>query len=90
MLAVGRLHPVKDHAFLIRACELLKNRGLPFTCVIAGEGPERTSIEALIEELNLKLTCGSLDTCPRSISMPATQVLTWSSSPVGARVFRSF
>ena len=54
MLAVGRLHPVKDHAFLIRACELMKNRGLPFTCVIAGEGPERTSIEALIEKLNLQ------------------------------------
>lgn len=54
MLAVGRLHPVKDHAFLIRACELMKNRGLLFTCVIAGEGPERASIEALIEKLNLQ------------------------------------
>jgi colanic acid/amylovoran biosynthesis glycosyltransferase len=54
MLAVGRLHPVKDHAFLVRACELLKNRGLPFTCVIAGDGPERTSIETLIGELNLQ------------------------------------
>lgn len=54
MLAVGRLHPVKDHAFLIRACKLMKNRGLPFTCVIAGEGPERASMEALIEKLNLQ------------------------------------
>ena len=25
MLAVGRLHPVKDHAFLLRACHELKN-----------------------------------------------------------------
>lgn len=54
MLAVGRLHPVKDHAFLIRACELLKNRGVSFTCVIAGDGPERASIEILIGELNLE------------------------------------
>ena len=54
MLAVGRLHAVKDHAFLIRACKLIKNRGVPFTCVIAGEGTERTSIEALIAELGLE------------------------------------
>jgi colanic acid/amylovoran biosynthesis glycosyltransferase len=54
MLAVGRLHPVKDHAFLVQACRLLKNRGIPFDCVIAGEGPERTSIEAMIRDLDLQ------------------------------------
>ena len=54
MLAVGRLHPVKDHAFLIRACHLLKNRNVPFVCVIAGDGPERTSIETLIRNLDLQ------------------------------------
>ena len=54
MLAVGRLHAVKDHIFLIRACERLKNRGVPFKCVIAGEGPERQSMEALIGELDLE------------------------------------
>ncbi len=54
MLAVGRLHPVKDHAFLVQACRLLKNRGIPFDCAIAGEGPERTSIEALIHDLDLQ------------------------------------
>jgi glycosyltransferase involved in cell wall biosynthesis len=71
MLAVGRLHAVKDHAFLIRACELLKNRGVRFTCVIAGDGPERTSIEALIGELKLEghvglaghLSAQQLDAC---------------------------
>ena len=71
MLAVGRLHPVKDHAFLLRACELLKNRGVPFACVIAGDGPERASIETLIGELNLEghvrlaghLSAQQLDAC---------------------------
>ena len=71
MLAVGRLHPVKDHVFLIRACELLKNRGVPFTCVIAGDGPERKSIETLIGELKLDghvrlaghLSAQQLDAC---------------------------
>ena len=54
MLAVGRLHPVKDHAFLLRACRLLKNRDVPFTCVIAGDGLERPSIEWLIKDLDLR------------------------------------
>jgi colanic acid/amylovoran biosynthesis glycosyltransferase len=54
MLAVGRLHPVKDHDFMIRACRMLKNRGLPFVCLIAGDGPERVSIEGLIRELDLQ------------------------------------
>jgi colanic acid/amylovoran biosynthesis glycosyltransferase len=53
MLAAGRLHPVKDHAFLVRACRLLKDREVPFECVIAGEGPERASIESLIRDLAL-------------------------------------
>ena len=53
MLAVGRLHPVKGHVFLVRACRLLKNRDVPFTCQIAGEGPERTSLELLIRDLDL-------------------------------------
>jgi colanic acid/amylovoran biosynthesis glycosyltransferase len=53
MLAVGRLHPVKDHAFLVRACRLLKNHDAPFVCLIAGEGPERASIEKLIRDLDL-------------------------------------
>ncbi|HXX16877.1 MAG TPA: glycosyltransferase family 4 protein [Candidatus Eremiobacteraceae bacterium] len=54
MLAVGRLHPVKDHAFLVRACRLLKSRGLKFTCSIVGEGPERPSLEKLIRALDLE------------------------------------
>jgi len=54
MLAVGRLHPVKDHDFMVRACRMLKDRGLPFVCLIAGDGPERVSIAGLIRELDLQ------------------------------------
>jgi len=54
LLAVGRLHAVKDHAFLLRSCALLKQRSLRFLCLIAGEGPERKSLEQLIAELGLK------------------------------------
>jgi colanic acid/amylovoran biosynthesis glycosyltransferase len=54
MLAVGRLHPVKDHAFLVRACRQLKDKGLNFLCFIAGEGAERTRLERLIKDLDLQ------------------------------------
>ncbi len=53
MLAVGRLHPVKNHAFLARACRRLKDRGIRFLCLIAGEGGERPSLEKLIRDLDL-------------------------------------
>ena len=55
ILAVGRLHPVKDHAFLIRACRVLRDRGQQFQCLIAGEGEERPSLERLIHDLHLEL-----------------------------------
>lgn len=54
MLAVGRLHAVKDHAFLVRACAQLRARGLDFCCDIAGEGPERPRLEEQIRERGLQ------------------------------------
>ncbi len=50
LLAVGRLHAVKDHAFLVRACAELDAEKLSFKCLIAGEGPERCHLESLIRE----------------------------------------
>lgn len=54
MLAVGRLHPVKDHAFLLHACHELKSCGIDFLCLIAGEGPQRPWLEHLIRNLGLE------------------------------------
>jgi glycosyltransferase involved in cell wall biosynthesis len=45
---------VKDHAFLVRACTRLRDRGLDFECLIAGEGPERRRLEILIRESRLQ------------------------------------
>ena len=53
ILTVGRLHAVKDHAFLVRACSELAARGLHFQCEIAGEGPERKRLERLISSCGL-------------------------------------
>ena len=52
LLAVGRLHAVKDHAFLVRACAELHAHGVDFQCSIAGGGPERRRLESQIR------TCG--------------------------------
>ncbi len=65
MLAVGRLHEVKDHAFLIRACGEMKSRGLNFMCLIAGEGPERQALESLICDLGLQREVTLLGHVPR-------------------------
>jgi colanic acid/amylovoran biosynthesis glycosyltransferase len=54
LLAVGRLHHVKDHAFLIRACAQLRDCGLGFQCAIAGDGPERDTLASLIGEKRLQ------------------------------------
>jgi glycosyltransferase involved in cell wall biosynthesis len=65
MLAVGRLHSVKDHAFLVRACRRLKDRGMEFLCLIAGEGPERAGLERLIHDLGLTEEVKLLGYVPR-------------------------
>lgn len=54
MFTAGRLHSVKDHAFLIRSCRLLKDRGMEFTCLIAGDGPKKRFLEFLIRDLDLQ------------------------------------
>ena len=53
LLAVGRLHPVKNHIFLLQACFLLRECGVRFRCVIVGDGPERQRLEFLIQELKI-------------------------------------
>ena len=54
LLAIGRLHAVKDHAFLIRACAQLQQRGVSFECLIAGSGSEWRNLQSLIRELGLE------------------------------------
>jgi glycosyltransferase involved in cell wall biosynthesis len=54
LLAVGRLHAVKDHAFLVRACAQICSRGVDVECSIAGHGPERRHLESLIRSCGLE------------------------------------
>jgi colanic acid/amylovoran biosynthesis glycosyltransferase len=66
LLAVGRLHAVKDHAFLVQACEQLRGRDVDFECLIAGEGPERRNLEALIRGCHLGKRVRLLGHLPRA------------------------
>ena len=59
LLAAGRLHPVKNHAFLVRACAELRARGVNFECFIAGAGPERRHLQSVIRKYGLE-DCVSL------------------------------
>lgn len=49
----GRLEPKKGLDTLIRACAQLLNRGVRFTCVIAGTGSCLDALKRLCEELKL-------------------------------------
>jgi glycosyltransferase involved in cell wall biosynthesis len=54
LLAVGRLHPIKNFNFLIDACAALHRQGLDLFCWIAGEGPERPALERQIARIGLQ------------------------------------
>ena len=45
IFSVGRLIEFKGFADLIAACAILRDRGVPLRCVIAGEGPLQAALE---------------------------------------------
>ena len=53
ILSVGRLAPEKNHASLINAFALLP-KALKPKLIILGEGPSRSSLEALVKQLDLE------------------------------------
>ena len=50
---VGRLTPVKGHRVLLKALAASRSRLPPFTCLIIGDGPERSDLGARVESLGL-------------------------------------
>jgi glycosyltransferase involved in cell wall biosynthesis len=65
IVAVGRLHAVKDHAFLVQACTQLHDLDVPFECLIAGDGPERRNLESDIWQFGLEGRIALLGHVPR-------------------------
>ena len=52
VLGVGRLVEKKGFSDLVHAIALLRRQGVDLACVIAGDGEERASLEALARELD--------------------------------------
>ncbi len=50
VLSVGRLHPQKDFATLVRAAAVLAGRDPQPLVVIAGDGPQRAQVGRLVED----------------------------------------
>jgi len=53
IMTLGRLVAYKGFDRVIQACATLRREGLDFRCVIAGDGSQRPSLEALVAELDL-------------------------------------
>ncbi len=53
VLSVGRLVEKKGFEDLIRACAILRDAGVKFTCEIVGKGPRESALLALIAALDL-------------------------------------
>ncbi len=53
ILGVGRLVEKKGFHHLIHACRILKQMGVPFRCVMVGEGPQRHLLEEQIRQNGL-------------------------------------
>ena len=51
---VGRLSPEKGVDLFLDACAVLVRKGLPFSALVAGDGPERTRLEAQHARLGLE------------------------------------
>lgn len=50
---VARLAPIKDHATLIAACQILKLSGIDFHLLVVGDGPLKNELLSLADTLQL-------------------------------------
>jgi glycosyltransferase involved in cell wall biosynthesis len=54
LLGVGQLNPRKGFHVLIEACRMLRDKGTAYVCKIVGDGDQRTELEAMVDEYNLR------------------------------------
>ncbi len=65
ILCIASLEEVKGHRHLVRACRMLTQRGLDWSCDLVGDGPMRANIEGWIEESGLSERMELLGPLPR-------------------------
>ncbi|OGV96274.1 hypothetical protein A2W24_04005 [Microgenomates group bacterium RBG_16_45_19] len=54
IVSVGRLHMIKGHDILIKALDIAREQLKDFKAHIIGEGPEKTNLQKLINDLRLE------------------------------------
>jgi len=54
IVCVARHVEVKNLGLLLQACALLRDCGMPFRCVMVGDGPLRCELEGMRRQLNLE------------------------------------
>ena len=54
LIAIGTLEPRKNQAFLLHVLATAKARGFSYTLTLVGNGPDRTKLMALTEQLGLQ------------------------------------
>jgi colanic acid/amylovoran biosynthesis glycosyltransferase len=54
VVCVGSFEEVKGHEYLLRACRLLADEEVDFTCRLVGDGPLRARIEQLVRDWRLE------------------------------------
>jgi colanic acid/amylovoran biosynthesis glycosyltransferase len=54
IISIGSLQPYKGQSYLVEACVLLQQRGIPFRCRIIGGGELYSELERLIARYNLQ------------------------------------
>jgi len=54
ILCIGTLHEVKGQTYLIEACRLLQQKGLPFQLRFVGDGPDLPKLQAQVARAGLQ------------------------------------
>jgi glycosyltransferase involved in cell wall biosynthesis len=54
LISIGGLDEVKGHHILIKACDIVRKKGIDVNCRIIGDGPYRKELEQLIKGLHLQ------------------------------------
>lgn len=53
IICIGTLHEVKGQRYLLEACALLQERGIPFICNLVGDGADRKLLQDLAGALGI-------------------------------------
>jgi glycosyltransferase involved in cell wall biosynthesis len=84
IVAVGTLHEVKGQVHLIEACRILTERGVEVMCRFIGDGPDRETLQAKIDEYGLGdrvVLAGRMTTDAVAAELAAADVLVAPSVP---------